>query len=58
MNPSWEEETRVFCDSVLEGKPILSGTSLDALNTMKLVYKIYYADSNWRKSYKIQNPDE
>ena len=56
-DPSWQEEIDLFADSILSDKPVISGTSLDALNTMKLVYKIYYADPIWRNSYKIQNPD-
>jgi len=56
-DPSWQEEIDLFADSILADKPVTSGTSLDALNTMKLVYKIYYADPIWRNSYKIQNPD-
>ena len=55
---SWEEEINMFVESILENKPISSGSSTDALNTMKLVYKIYYADTNWRKKFNISNPDE
>ncbi len=57
-DPSWEEEINRFTDCIIQNKPITSGSSLDALNTMKLVYKIYYADPQWRKSYSIPNPDE
>ena len=57
-DPSWEEEISRFTDCILQKKPIASGSSLDALNTMKLVYKIYYADPQWRKTYSIPNPDE
>ena len=55
---SWEEEINMFVESILENKPISSGSSTDALNTMKLVYKIYYADTNLRKKFNISNPDE
>jgi len=37
--------------------PIESGTSQDALLTMKLVHQIYYADSLWRDRYSIPNPN-
>jgi predicted dehydrogenase len=57
-DPSWEKEISLFCDSILSDKVIGSGSSKDALNTMKLVYKIYYADPIWRDNYKIQNPDD
>ena len=45
-----------FADSVINDSPILSGTSIDALETMKLVFKIYYNDEDWRKKYNIPNP--
>jgi predicted dehydrogenase len=57
-DPSWEEEINRFAECILMDKPVGSGSSLDALNTMKLVYKIYYADSKWRQAYSISNPDQ
>jgi predicted dehydrogenase len=57
-DPSWEEEINRFVDCIRADEPIQSGSSLDALNTMKLVYKIYYADPAWRNTYSIANPDE
>lgn len=56
-DPSWDEEMRAFADAVLNDKPVQSGTSDDALRTMQLVFKIYYADPAWRKAYNIQDPD-
>lgn len=56
-DPSWCKEISVFADSILKDKPILSGTSDDALQTMKMIYKIYYSDTTWRKKYDIQNPN-
>jgi predicted dehydrogenase len=56
-DPSWDEEMRAFADSVLNDKPVQSGTSDDALRTMQLVFKIYYADPAWRKAFNIQDPD-
>jgi predicted dehydrogenase len=56
-DPSWEEEINVFTKYILDDVTVSTGSSLDALNTMKLVYKIYYADPVWRNSYNIQNPD-
>ena len=55
---SWEEEINYFGNCIVTDEPIKCGSSLDALNTMKLVYKIYHADPSWRKSYSINNPDE
>ena len=56
-DPSWDIEINTFVDAIIKGNKILSGSSDDALRTMKLVYKIYYADSNWRETYKIPNPN-
>jgi predicted dehydrogenase len=56
-DPSWYEEIKAFYDSILNDKPVDSGTSEDALRTMQLVYKIYYADSEWRETHNIPNPD-
>lgn len=57
-DPSWEEEINRFSASILTNQPVGSGSSLDALNTMKLVYKIYHADPAWRQAYSIPNPDQ
>jgi len=56
-DPSWEEEINRFTDYILRNQPVDSGSSMDALNTMKLVFRIYYADPIWRKAYAIDNPD-
>jgi predicted dehydrogenase len=56
-DPSWEEEIGMFVDFITRDLPITSGSSLDALNTMSLVYKIYYADPLWREKYSITNPN-
>ncbi len=57
-DPSWEEEINRFTECIQTDQPIESGSSMDALNTMKLVYKIYHADPVWRRTYSIANPDE
>lgn len=57
-DPSWDEEIASFVDSIVGDKPIISGSSHDALQTMKLVYKIYHADPAWRSAYQIPNPEE
>jgi len=57
-DPSWEEEINQFSSSIVDNLPVLSGTSADALNTMELVYRIYYADPVWREKYDIKNPDK
>jgi predicted dehydrogenase len=55
---SWKDEIFEFADAIINNKPISSGTSNDALETMKLVYKIYFSDENWRLKYDIQDPDQ
>lgn len=55
-DPSWDEEIAGFADCILNEMPVLSGTSEDALRTMQLVYKIYYADATWRETYNIPSP--
>jgi len=57
VDSSWEAEVDAFTNSVLMDTPIEYGSSADALQTMRLVYKIYYADEAWRKKFNIQDPD-
>lgn len=56
-DPSWDEEISAFAQCILNDQPVHSGTSEDALRTMQLVFKIYFADPTWRKTYNIPNPD-
>lgn len=56
-DPSWDEEIKEFNLSIINNTPVLRGSPIDALNTMKLVYRIYYADSVWRQTYNISDPD-
>ena len=56
-DPSWDEEVRAFEHCILNDLTVGSGTSEDALRTMQLVFKIYYSDPNWRKTYDIPDPD-
>ena len=55
-DPSWDEEIAAFGESILLNSPVQSGTSEDALRTMKLVFRIYYADPIWRETYQITYP--
>jgi predicted dehydrogenase len=56
-DPSWDAEICAFTDTILNDRSVQSGTSEDALRTMQLVFKIYYADADWRIKYDIPNPD-
>ena len=51
---SWRDEIFEFASVILNDLPVKSGTSYDALETMKLVFGIYYSDDIWRKKYKIK----
>jgi hypothetical protein len=55
-DPSWDEEISTFAECIMNDKAVPSGTSDDALRTMQLVFKIYYADAAWRSTYNILNP--
>ena len=56
-DPSWDREIADFTQSILNNQPVQSGTSQDAFQTMKTVYKIYYADPIWREQFKIEDPE-
>ena len=55
---SWKREIDEFADAITGKGEIRFGTSADALKTMQLVYRIYYADPEWRKKYDISDPDK
>ena len=52
-DPSWEDEVNEFAKAIVENSPIISGTSEDAYKTMELVFRIYCADSIWKKKYNL-----
>ena len=54
---SWRDEINEFAEAIIEDKPIQSGTSKDALETMKLVFSIYFNDSEWQQRFNIKNPN-
>ena len=47
-DPSWRDEINEFADCILNDKQVVHGSANDALETMKLVERIYKADNNWR----------
>ncbi len=53
---SWRDEINEFADAIVSGTPIEFGTSREALDTMRLVYTIYWSDPEWRKKFAIENP--
>jgi predicted dehydrogenase len=52
---SWTDEVAEFAYTVLKDTSIRNGSSLDALNTMKLVYKIYCADPDWKTKWDLSD---
>jgi len=54
---SWRDEIDEFADAIIHGGKIQSGHSRDALETMKLVYHIYWADPEWRRRFQIELPE-
>ena len=54
---SWRDEINEFADAILNNGRVKHGDSSDALATMKLVNRIYWADPEWREKYSIPSPD-
>lgn len=52
---SWRDEIDEFAETILHDRPVVSGSSLEALKSMQLVYKIYCADPEWRKRYQLDD---
>lgn len=52
-DPSWRDEVFEFAGCVLEDEPVRTGSSLEALKTMQLVYDIYAADREWAERWDI-----
>lgn len=50
---SWRDEVAELTACILEDRPVEVGTSLDALRTMELIYRIYCADGEWRDRYHL-----
>lgn len=50
---SWRDEIADFAAAILEGRPIVDGSSADAYETMRLVYRIYCADPEWRARWNL-----
>jgi predicted dehydrogenase len=57
IDPSWHDEIEEFSDCIINNRKITTGTSDDALQTMKIVHKIYCADKEWRQNDNIEGPN-
>ena len=47
---SWQLELEEFVDCILTGKALKNGTSIDAYETMRLVFGIYEADETFQQA--------
>ena len=54
-DPSWDTELEEFATCILEDKSVTKSSPEDALETMKLVDRIYRADSVWAEKYQIMS---
>jgi predicted dehydrogenase len=54
-DPSWRDELADFADAIVTDRPVSDGSSLEALKTMQLVYRIYCADAEWRTRYNLSD---
>ncbi len=50
---SWRDEIAEFAADIIEDRPVVAGSSVEALKTMHLVYRIYCADPVWRAQYQL-----
>ena len=54
---SWMSEINLFYNYINNNEKVINGSSKDALETLRLVYKIYYNDVKWRDAFGIPNPE-
>jgi len=50
---SWSDEIADFAAAIKEDRDVVDGSSLEALKTMELVYRIYCADEGWRERWGL-----
>lgn len=52
---SWRDEIAEFHDCIVNDVPVVEGSAIEALRTMRLVYRIYCADPEWRRRYQLDD---
>ena len=52
---SWRDEIADLADAIVSDRPVVDGSSLEALKTLHLVYRIYCADEEWRERYNLDD---
>jgi predicted dehydrogenase len=55
---SWRDEVFDFAEAVCQKKRIARGSSQEALETMRTVYRVYAADKSWAGRWQIPDPDK
>lgn len=53
---SWRDEVFDFAQAILDDRPVTEGSSLEALKTMELVYRIYLSDREWAERWNLEAP--
>jgi len=53
VDTSWADEVNEFANCIVNGEPVLNGSSADALKTMETVYRIYRADADWQQRWRL-----
>lgn len=54
-DPSWADEIAEFADAIANDAPVKEGSVHDAYETMRLVYRIYCADSDWKNQWGLSD---
>jgi hypothetical protein len=57
-DPSWESEIEEFAEAISKDLVIVNGSAEDALKTMRLVYRIYCADPEWKAKWGLTDNAE
>jgi predicted dehydrogenase len=52
---SWRDEVAEFHDCIVNDTCVAEGSSLEALKSMHIVYRIYCADRAWRDRYHLDD---
>jgi len=52
---SWRDEINEFAEAIKNDQPIVTGSSNDAYQSLKLVYDIYSADNEWKTKFLNSN---
>jgi predicted dehydrogenase len=56
-DPSWADEIAEFVEAIDGDRPIINGSAAEALKTMRLVYRIYCADPEWKARWGLDDGD-